>query len=96
MGKMVVEVCYAEDNINIFFVALMAEPGATVKDVVIASGVLAEYKSLNVEDMDVGINSKNAALNDTVEAEDRIVIFRPLKILPQEARRLRAKKNKTQ
>lgn len=94
MDKVIVEVCYAEDSTNIFFVAIMVEMGATVKDAVEASGVLAEYPCLDAQDLAVGINSKNASLDAIVESEDRIVIFRPLKILPQEARRLRANKYK--
>jgi uncharacterized protein len=94
MDKIVVEVCYAESSTNIFFVAIMISNNATIKDVLNSCGILTEYPLLNMCDITVGVNSKNSELDAKVSPNDRIVIYRPLKILPHEARKIRAEKNK--
>lgn len=93
MDKVTVEVCYAASSEDIFFAAIDLA-GNTVRDAVDASGIFTEYENLNLAEMTISINSKKASLDDVVRSGDRIAILRPLKILPHEARRLRAKKVK--
>lgn len=94
MDKIIVEVCYAESSMNIFFISLMTTHNSTIKEVLYNCGVFIEYPHLDISDIVVGINSKNTGLDAKVTQYDRIVIYRPLKILPHEARKLRAEKNK--
>jgi len=58
------------------------------------SGILSRFPEINFPDIAVGIFSKKVSLDDLVKEGDRVEIYRPLKIDPKEARRLRAKKNK--
>ena len=94
MDKIIVEVCYAESSTHIFFVAMMVENNTIIKDVLDSCGVLAEYPLLKIYDMEVGVNNKLSSLEAKLNPNDRIVIYRQLKILPHEARKLRAQKNK--
>lgn len=66
----------------------------TIQQAITDSGILEYYPEIDLGKNKVGINSEFRDLNDTVEQYDRIEIYRPLKIDPMEARRLRAMKQK--
>ncbi len=66
--------------------------GATIREAIEQSGILAMYPEINLNENKVGIFSKQRELQDVVQAGDRIEIYRPLLIDPKAARRLRAKK----
>lgn len=59
-----------------------------------ASGVLARFPELVIEQLAVGIFSQKCSLDTPLKAGDRVEIYRPLTIDPKAARRLRAERNK--
>lgn len=67
----------------------------TLLDIIIKSGILDYYTEIDLSQNKVGIFSEIKSLSDFVELYDRVEIYRPLKIEPMEARRLRALKQKS-
>lgn len=64
--------------------------GATVEDVVLASGFEAEYPEVVWRVSGVGIFGKRVNPDDVVKAGDRLEIYRALVFDPKESRRRRA------
>ena len=90
-NKITVEVAYAS-TINYKLIKVTLEEGASVKDAILASGMLSHYPEIDLNKQKVGIFSKPCQLQDRIKANDRIEIYRPLTIDPKEARRAKAKK----
>lgn len=67
------------------------QPGATVRDAIERSGLLAAHPELEGTDLMVGVWNHRAALDTAVRADDRVEIYRPLTADPKEARRRRAR-----
>lgn len=65
-------------------------PGATVEQVIRASGMLARFPEIDLTRQRVGIFGEIARLEDAVHNGDRVEIYRPLLADPKEARRKRA------
>ena len=63
--------------------------GATVKDALLASGMLVAYSALQADQPDVGIWGRRARLAQAVVEGDRIEIYRSLRVDPKVARRER-------
>ncbi|HSM31804.1 MAG TPA: RnfH family protein [Woeseiaceae bacterium] len=68
--------------------------GATVADVIAASGLESRFPGMGVADMPVGIWGKRVSPDTTVSAGDRVELYRPLEVDPREARRQRARAGK--
>lgn len=68
--------------------------GSTVKDVILKSKILDEHEELNLDSLDVGIFGKATKMTQTVRAQDRIEIYRPLIADPKEVRKRRAAEGK--
>lgn len=85
-----VEVVYAS-KAKQFLEACEVPVSASIREVIMKSGVLDDFSELALDALDVGIFSRKKKLSDTVKQGDRIEIYRPLEIDPKEARRLRAK-----
>ena len=75
-----------------FLKAIKLERGATVREAIVASGVLSEFPQINLESASVGIFSKRITLDTPLSDGDRVEIYRPLLVSPTEARRLRAQR----
>ncbi|MDR3492470.1 MAG: RnfH family protein [Gammaproteobacteria bacterium] len=93
MGKVnqfLVEVAYAGTSQQ-HILAVTAEPGCTIETAIERSGILELYPEIDLTQQKVGIFSQLKQLNDTVQAGDRVEIYRPLTIDPKEARKRRAK-----
>jgi putative ubiquitin-RnfH superfamily antitoxin RatB of RatAB toxin-antitoxin module len=69
---------------------LTVEAGATVANVIAASGIASRFPELPVQDMPTGIWGKPVARDCAVREGDRVELYRPLQIDPREARRQRA------
>jgi len=65
---------------------------ATAFDAVRASGVLERYPELSVGEPSVGIWGRACPLGTALSDGDRVELYRPLAIDPNEARRLRARR----
>ena len=86
-----VEVAYALLERQ-FLRAIKLERGATVREAMVASGVLSEFPQIDLESVSVGIFSKRITLDASLSDGDRVEIYRPLLVSPTEARRLRARR----
>ena len=64
--------------------------GATLRDAVLASGVLQRHPEIALEKQAFGIFGKRAALDARLAPGDRVEVYRALAIDPKEARRRRA------
>lgn len=86
-----VEVVYAQPTQQ-WRQTLTLPSGATVRDAIEQSGVVATIPEWNWSDVKVGIYSRPVALEQTLRDRDRVELYRPILIDPKEARRQRAKK----
>lgn len=71
---------------------VITHPGATLEQVIRASGILERFPEIDLSRQAVGIFGEIAALGDPVRDGDRIEIYRPLLMDPKEVRRKRARK----
>ena len=71
-------------------VALELEEGASVREAIERSGVLARYPGIELERGRVGVFGKRVELNAPLRDGDRVEIYRPLVADPKEDRRRRA------
>jgi putative ubiquitin-RnfH superfamily antitoxin RatB of RatAB toxin-antitoxin module len=85
---MKIEVVYPRPG-GVNAVSLNLSPGATVRDAVVASGLLGSASDL--EKRAFGIYGKRVALDHPLVNGDRVEIYRPLAMDPKEARRRRAR-----
>ena len=69
-------------------------PRSTVRDAVLASGVLEVFSEIDLETVPVGIFSRRVDLDTQLTDGDRVEIYRRLQLSPTEARRLRAERKK--
>jgi len=83
-------VIYAKTNSQ-FIMQVECQQGATVRDIILQSGVLQQYPEISLDSCQVGIFSELVSLDVVPEDNDRIEIYRSLVIDPMEARRIRAR-----
>ena len=84
-----VEVVYATPERQSLY-AVNVAAGATVRDAIERSGVLAAFPEIDLARNRVGIHGKLATLGTPLGDDDRVEILRPLQADPKEARRRRA------
>ncbi|XCE77848.1 RnfH family protein [Mangrovibacter phragmitis] len=92
MPEITVEVVYALPEKQYLRKVTLTE-GATLQQAIEASGLLALRTDINLEKNKVGIYSRPAKLNDTVQDGDRVEIYRPLTADPKALRRMRAEQS---
>lgn len=93
MSLLKVEVVYALPE-HQTIVALELEEGTTVREAVIASGILRSCPEIDLEATSLGIWSQRVALDRVVRDGDRVEIYRPLIADPKVIRRQQASKGK--
>lgn len=86
-------VCYAKSN-HQDLISVKLPPSSSVLTAIQQSGVLEKYKEINLERNKVGIFGQLVKLDQILQNNDRIEIYRPLQVDPMEARRHRATKQK--
>lgn len=74
--------------------AVQMPEGATLREGILASGVLARYPELSLDTLEAGIFGKLAALDEPLREHDRIEIYRPLIADPKTVRKQRAAEGK--
>ena len=79
---------------ELFQEALELCPGSRVRDAVAQSGVLEAFPEIDVESVPLGIFSRRVELDTPLTEGDRVEIYRPLKLSPTDARRLRAERRR--
>jgi hypothetical protein len=87
---MAVSVVCAEPE-RAFNVDLILPDGATVADAIAQSGIREAWPDVEIRADRVGIFARKVSPDTMLRDGDRVEIYRPLKIDPKEARRLRAK-----
>ncbi|CAN0621713.1 putative component of the Rsx system [Burkholderia multivorans] len=88
-----IEVCYAlPDRQTLIAVAL--PEGATVRDAIDASGLLARHPEIDLAHAKTGIFGKLAPLDAPLADRDRVEIYRPLIVDPKVARQRRVDKSR--
>lgn len=86
---MKIEVVYAlREGADAVSVNLPA--GATLRDAVVASGLLERHAGISLEKQAFGIFGRRAPLETRLAAGDRVEVYRALALDPKEARRRRA------
>lgn len=73
-----------------FLKKLQVPQNTTIQNIILLSGILEKYTEIDLRENKVGIFSRPAKLNATVDDGDRIEIYRPLIADPKEIRRKKA------
>jgi uncharacterized protein len=90
---MKVEVVYAlPEAVDAVSVSLPA--GASLRDAVVASGLLERHAGIQLEKHAFGIFGRRALLETRLTEGDRVEVYRALALDPKEARRQRAAKKR--
>lgn len=92
-NKIKIEVAYATPTKQLI-IPLQVPVKTTVETAIKLSSILLQFPEINLATVKVGIFSKIVDLNTELNEGDRVEIYRPLTIDPNEARLLRAKKIK--
>ena len=98
VGSIEVEVAWATPDRQ-RIISLRVPPGTTAWEAVEQSGITDEFPEIDLETALMGIFSRKldgkrapAPKDYVLKSRDRIEIYRPLRITPMEARKLRAAK----
>ncbi len=95
-GAIEIEVAYGTPATQ-RVIAMRVAPGTSAREALRQSGIAAEFSEIDLDTAPVGIFSRKldgkrapAPKDYILKDRDRIEIYRPLRIKPKEARRLRA------
>lgn len=75
---------------RVHLLAVDVPAGASLRDAVVASGLLALEPQLAAESLSVGVFGRLRPADQPARDGDRIEVYRPLTVEPKEARRIRA------
>ena len=84
-----VEVAYSPSPGCVERWVLQLPQGSRVEDAIRQSGVLVAHRELALESLSVGVWGALRGLEHMLRDRDRVELYRPLKVDPKEARRLR-------
>lgn len=90
---MKVEVVYALPE-AVDAVSVSLPSGATLREAVVASGLLERHAGIRLEKQAFGIFGRRAVLATRLTEGDRVEVYRALALDPKEARRQRAAKKR--
>ncbi|MGV6989682.1 RnfH family protein [Testudinibacter sp. P80/BLE/0925] len=91
--KISIQIAYALPH-SYFLQSYQVESGTIIQNAILQSGILQQYKEIDLRTNTVGIFSRLAKLSDVLQDGDRIEIYRPLLADPKEIRRKRAEQQK--
>lgn len=91
--QIIVEVAYAIPASQVIYTVEVDE-NATIEDAISASGILDEYPEIDLTINKVGVFSKLAKLDKSLQHKDRIEIYRKLIADPKAVRKQRAAEGK--
>ena len=86
-----IEVAYALPDRQVLVGVVLADNGS-VGQAIEASGILQQFPEIDLSQQKVGIFSQLCTLDSTLQAGDRVEIYRPLQQDPMAARRGRLQK----
>jgi len=84
-----VQICFAKPELQVLH-DLTVPAGATIQQAILQSGLLKQYKEIDLTVSKVGIYGKLKSLDTILREHDRVEIYRPLVADPMESRRHRA------
>lgn len=90
-----VEVVYSPVAGQVLQVPLRLSAGVTAGAAIEQSGLLARCPELDLHTMKFGVWGRVCTATELLRDRDRVEIYRPLKVDPKEARRLRARQQPT-
>lgn len=93
-GVIEVLVCFSPQPREVEEVPLQLPAGSTVAQALQASGLLAKHGLELDEQLAVGVWMKLKPLDTVLRQDDRVEVYRGLKVDPKEARRQRYRKQK--
>lgn len=76
-------------------IPLTVEENCTIALAIQRSGILAQFPEIQLARIVVGLNGKLATLYTSLQENDRIEIYRPLKMDPKQARHLRVRNTRS-
>lgn len=88
-----IEVVYPLPHEQLLLDAQLPE-GSTIREGILASGVLERYPELSLDTLEAGVFGKLAKLDQQLSPRDRIEIYRPLIADPKAVRKQRAAEGK--
>ena len=92
-ARLTIEVCYALPREQTLIEVELPQ-GATVREAIDASGVLARHPEIDLANQKVGVFGKLKPLDTVLADHDRIEIYRPLIVDPKAARLARVEKSR--
>ena len=91
-GRLNITLAYSPEPRQVREWPLTLAPGSTVAQAIEASGVLGEFPDLHLSRLMLGIWGKKTGLRQVLREQDRLEIYRPLRVDPKIARRERFSK----
>ncbi len=88
-----IEVAYALPEKQVI-ISLAVEPGTTLEQAVVCSGIMTQFPEIDMADNKVGIFGKLSKRNVVLRAKDRVEIYRKLIADPKKVRKERAEQGK--
>lgn len=87
--RFTVQVVWAEPG-HAVLLSVEVEPGTTLRGAVECSGLPERYPQVDMHALSLGVFGQLCRAHDMARAGDRIEVYRPLRMNPKQARRLRA------
>jgi putative ubiquitin-RnfH superfamily antitoxin RatB of RatAB toxin-antitoxin module len=84
-----VKVVYAPQTREVHEVALQLDSPCSVLQALLCSGLLAHFPEIDTLQTVVGVWGRKARLNQVLRENDRVEVYRPLRVDPKVARRER-------
>ncbi len=84
-----VTVAYAPAPREVNEIHLTLEAGATVQQALLASGLETLYPGIDLKKEVIGVWGRKTEMAQTLQDQDRVEVYRPLKVNPKVARRER-------
>jgi len=93
-ADMMVQVC-CQGGSGLVSLSVNVAPDSTLQEAIQSSGILKRLPDIDLRKQKVGVFGKLKPLDARLHPQDRIEIYHPLLADPMEARRRRAKKQKS-
>jgi len=93
-GHVCVSVVYSPGPGKVDEERLWVPIGTTLRDVLLSCDLVRRHGEIDIATARVGIWGRFRALDELLRDQDRVEIYRPLRVDPKEARRLRYRKHR--
>ena len=93
-AKLRVELAFSQAAGEVRLVDLTLPAGSSVRDALRCSGFCPQVDDGGAASLKVGVWGKLKSLDDALRDRDRVEVYRPLRIDPKDARRLRQRQQR--